>query len=299
MQNVSPEWIAVDWGTSNLRAWAMAGDVVLAEAGSDHGMGQLTPNAFEAALLDIIAPWLGAQTIPVIACGMVGAKQGWVEAPYAAVPCPPVGQAPVMAPTTDARISVTILPGLSQLTPPDVMRGEETQIAGFLAHQPTFDGVLCMPGTHTKWVHISAGEVVSFKTFMTGELFALLSQQSVLKHMMGDDFQMADFQAALRDAMARPEAIAGQLFALRARGLVADASGSASAALSGLLIGAELAASKPYWLGQRVAILGAGRLARLYASALAGESVQAEEFDVTDATLRGLSAAYEQWRKNH
>ena len=287
------DWIAVDWGTSNLRAWAMRGTEVVAEDWSDKGMGALDPDGFEPALLELIDPWLGAEPTPVVACGMVGARQGWIEAPYARVPCPPVGAAVVKAPVTDQRLDVTILPGLCQMNPADVMRGEETQIAGFLDDAPEFDGILCMPGTHTKWVQISAGEVVSFRTYMTGELFALLSTQSVLRHSMDDAFDDAAFLAAVRDGMADPQALAGRFFALRAEGLLSSpAPGAAKARLSGLLIGAELAAAKPYWLGQRIALLGTGRLGDLYARALAAEGAAPETADVTRATLAGLTAAY-------
>lgn len=288
------DWIAVDWGTSNLRAWAMRGTAPVADAGSDKGMGSLKPDDFEPALLDLIEPWLGMARMPVIACGMVGARQGWIEAPYAEVPCPPVGASPVKPVVTDSRIDVTILPGLSQTSPADVMRGEETQIAGYLAVVPDFDGILCLPGTHTKWVQISAGEVVSFRTYMTGELFALMSEQSVLRHSMDDAWDEDAFLSAIREGMADPQALAGRFFALRAEGLVSTTSpGAAKARLSGLLIGSELAAAKPYWLGQRVALLGAGRLASLYAKALEAEGALPETADVTRATLAGLTAAYQ------
>ncbi len=288
------EWIAVDWGTSNLRAWAMRGAEVAAEAGSDKGMGALEPDAFEPALLELIHPWLGGGTTPVVACGMVGARQGWAEAPYAQVPCPPVGSATVNPPVSDPRIDVTILSGLSQANPPDVMRGEETQIAGYLAEVPDFDGILCMPGTHTKWVQVSAGEVVSFRTYMTGELFALISKESVLRHSMDKAFDDDAFLAAVRDGMADPQALAGRFFALRAESLLSPAApGAAKARLSGFLIGAELAAAKPYWLGQRLTILGTGKLADLYARALTAEGAVPETADVTRATLAGLTAAYD------
>lgn len=288
------DWIAVDWGTSNLRAWAMRGMEPVAEAGSEKGMGKVEAGGFETALLEIIDPWLGADRTPVIACGMVGARQGWIEAPYAQVPCPPVGASSVSAPTTDPRIDVTILPGLSQTKPADVMRGEETQIAGYLAEDPEFNGILCMPGTHTKWVQISAGEVVSFRTYMTGELFALISTQSVLRHSMDDRFDSDAFLAAVRDGMADPQALAGRFFGLRAEGLLAEPTpGAAKARLSGFLIGSELAAAKPYWLGQRIALLGAGKLNELYGRALAAEGAMPEHVDVTRVTLTGLTAAYE------
>lgn len=287
------DWIAVDWGTSNLRAWAMRGTEPVAEASSDKGMGSLEPSEFEPTLLELIEPWLGADQMQVVACGMVGARQGWTEAAYAEVPCLPVGGAAIKAPTQDPRLDVTILPGLCQTAPADVMRGEETQIAGYLAANPEFDGILCMPGTHTKWVQISAGEVVSFRTYMTGELFALISKQSVLRHSMDAAWDADAFLNAIRDGMADPQALAGRFFSLRAQGLVGEAQpGVAPARLSGLLIGAELAAAKPYWLGQRVALLGAGKLAGLYAAALAAEGAEPETYDVTRATLSGLAAAH-------
>ncbi len=287
------DWIAVDWGTSNMRAWAIRDGVVLAKGASDKGMGALTPDTFEAALIEVIDPWLGQNRIPLVACGMVGAKQGWCEAPYAQVPCPPVGEGAVRPEVTDKRIDVAILPGLSQDNPADVMRGEETQIAGFLAKAPDFDGVLCLPGTHTKWVQVSAGEVVSFRTFMTGELFALLSRQSVLRHSVGTGWDDQAFETAVTEAMSRPEALANRLFTLRAEGLLHGlGSEAATARLSGLLIGSELAAARPYWLGQRIALIGAPSLSARYAAALALQGATVETADATECTLAGLTTAY-------
>ncbi|OYU41289.1 MAG: 2-keto-3-deoxy-galactonokinase [Pseudorhodobacter sp. PARRP1] len=291
---MTPDWIAVDWGTSNLRAWAMGAQGVLATAGSEEGMGKLTPSQFEAALLRVISPWLGEAATPVIACGMVGARQGWVEAPYRAVPCTPVAPGDLMAvTTTDPRLQVMIAPGLRQDKPADVMRGEETQIAGALALLTNFDGVFCLPGTHSKWAHVSAGEVVSFQTFMTGELFALLSQQSVLRHgMAGDGDDDAAFQQGFADALERPEKVSARLFTLRAEGLLNGMSPAAARSrLSGLLIGLELAAAKPYWLGQRIALIGAPSLSARYAAALASQGATAETLDATACTLAGLAAA--------
>ncbi|WP_103258402.1 2-dehydro-3-deoxygalactonokinase [Tabrizicola aquatica] len=289
----NPAWIAVDWGTSNLRAWAMASDGrVLAEATSDEGMGKLPRDGFEPALLRLIGPWLGAHP-PVVACGMVGSRQGWCEAPYRSVPCTPLDRAAqVMAPTTDPRLRVSIAPGLKQTSPADVMRGEETQIAGALRLLPGYDGVFCLPGTHSKWVHISAGEVVSFQTFMTGEMFALLSEASVLRHgMQGEGWDDTAFDTGVGDALSRPERLGARLFSLRAEGLIAGLSPQAARArLSGLLIGTELAAAKPYWLGQRVTLIGAEKLSAAYARALAAQGVEAQRLNATDCTLAGLAS---------
>lgn len=289
------DWIAVDWGTSNLRVWAMAGNRILASAASEDGMGKLDRDGFEPALLRLIEPWLSpAHPTEVIACGMVGSRQGWFEAPYRATPCSPLDAGSLItAPTRDARITVRLVPGLKQVKSPDVMRGEETQIAGALALKPGFDGVICLPGTHSKWAHVSAGEVVSFQTFMTGELFALLSTQSVLRHgMAGGGWDDAAFDAALSDALSRPDRIGAKLFALRAEGLIAGLTPAAARArLSGLLIGVELAAARPFWLGQPVIIVGSEALARSYTRALAAQGATPQMLDATEATLAGLTAA--------
>ncbi len=291
---IAVDWIAVDWGTSHLRAFAMGPAGVLDERTSDQGMGKLQREGFEPALLALIAEWLGAGAMQIVVCGMAGARQGWIEAPYRPAPCVPVAKgAFIAAPTLDPRLNVQILPGLSQAKPADVMRGEETQIAGALALHPAFDGVICLPGTHSKWAQISAGEVVSFQTFMTGEVFALLSGQSVLRHgMTAEGWNEAGFALGLSDALSRPERFAAQLFALRAEGLLNGlAPEAARSRLSGLLIGAELAAAKPYWLGQKVMLVGAKGLSAAYATALAAQGAAPVQLDDKACTLAGLAAA--------
>jgi 2-dehydro-3-deoxygalactonokinase len=293
-----PRWIAADWGTSNLRLCAVSADgSLLAEASSADGMGSLAPDQFEPALLKLAEPWLGPGVTPVLAAGMVGARQGWIEAPYRATPCAPLAPGQLTrAPSRDPRLAVFIAPGLSQSKPADVMRGEETQIAGALALYPDFDGVFCLPGTHSKWAHVSASEVVSFQTFMTGELFALIAGQSVLRHSVtGTDSDARDgegaaFDEALSDALSRPERVASNLFSIRAESLLSGLTpATARGRLSGLLIGMELAAARPYWLGQRVALIGSATLCASYARALKTQGVPSETLAATDCTLAGLS----------
>ncbi len=284
------DWIGVDWGTSHLRAWLVQADgSVLERRQSDAGMGTLERSGFAPALHALLGDVLPA---PVIACGMVGSRQGWAEAPYATTPCAPPGAAQAVHVTgTDVRI----LPGVKQARPADVMRGEETQIAGYLATYPGFDGVICLPGTHTKWAHISAGEIVSFRTAMTGELFALLSTRSVLRHSIGSGWDADNFAVGVDQAISKPEGLAAALFSLRAEGLLDGlAPNAARARLSGLLIGAELAAMRPYWLGQRIALIGAETLSAAYADALSLQSVPCENATAEDMTLAGLTAAWTQ-----
>lgn len=297
---VVPDWIAVDWGTSSLRAYAMRDGAIAAEAASDRGMGVLGRTEFEGALMALVQPWLHGPA-EVIACGMVGSRQGWHEAPYRAVPCRPVDpQSPVPVPVQDARLRLRIVPGLKQASPPDVMRGEETQIAGALALVPGFDGVVCLPGTHNKWVHVSAGEVISFRTCLTGELYALLSKQSVLRHGLAEAgaadpaAQDEAFDSALSDTLSRPEQLATRLFGLRAEGLLGGLDPAlARARLSGMLIGIDLAANRAYWLGQPVLVVGADRLAALYARALSAQGNAPRMVPAREATLAGLAMARE------
>ena len=291
---IAADWIAADWGTSNLRVWAMGATGPMAHATSDDGMGKLARAEFEPALLRLIEPWLGVGAMSVVACGMVGSRQGWHEAEYRATPCAPLEPgALVRVPTVDPRIVMSIVPGLKQIKPADVMRGEETQIAGALALLPGFDGVFCLPGTHSKWVHISAGEVVSFQTYLTGELFALLSEHSVLRHGMAEGgWDEAAFDQGISDGLERPEKIGARLFTVRAEGLISGlSSAGARSRLSGLLIGAELAAAKPYWLGQHVVLVGVEALAAAYSRALASQGLTATRLDATACTLAGLATA--------
>jgi 2-dehydro-3-deoxygalactonokinase len=293
-----PRWIAVDWGSSNLRAWAVAADgTTLDEAASGAGAAGLAPEGFEPALLALVSDWLDpARTTDVLVCGMAGARGAWAEAAYAAVPCPPTPTTFTTPPTRDPRLAAHLLPGLRQEKPADVMRGEETQIAGLLVHEPRFDGVVCLPGTHTKWAQVSAGEVVSFASYMTGEIFALLAGTSVLRKTVAQDgWSEEDFLQAAEEGLSRPERVIARLFPLRADALLHGLDPErARARLSGLLIGAELAAAKHYWLGRDLVLIGADRLAGAYRDALAIGGLGARLADATEMTRAGLAAAHDQ-----
>ena len=292
----APDWIALDWGTTHLRAWFMnrSGEII-AKRESGDGMSGLTKHGFERALLRLIGDVLpDTHPVDVICCGMAGARQGWIEAPYLSVPCCPPGlDQAIRAPTRHPHLSVRILPGVSQATPPDVMRGEETQIAGVLAADPGFDGVICLPGTHCKWAEISGGRIVSFRTFMTGEVFGLLAEQSILRHSVGaTDADPAAFAEAVSEGMSHPAEFAARLFRLRASSLLgAQDPATARARLSGLLIGMELAAARRFWLGRQVVIVGETRLAERYAQALATLGVATAQLDPDKVTPAGLARA--------
>jgi 2-dehydro-3-deoxygalactonokinase len=296
------DWIAVDWGTSNLRIWGLNADgQVVAERSSDQGMAKLDRSGFEPALLALTNDWLSQdRQTPVVCCGMVGARQGWIEVPYRQVPCKPVRFDTVGRPDTrDPRLRVFILPGIKQTKPtPDVMRGEETQIAGILSEDAQFEGVLCLPGTHTKWVRIHGGDIVHFRTFMTGELFDLLSRHSVLRHSLdGRGSDGVEFAASIEAMDAEAAQLAARLFSIRAQSLVSELSpATAKARLSGLLIGAELAATKD-WFDQALTIVGNGPQAELYAEGLRVLGQAPRIVDAPHVTLIGLKSAYLQIAK--
>lgn len=144
---------------------------------------------------------------------------------------------------------IRILPGVKQMSPANVMRGEETQIAGLLYHHPDFKGMICLPGTHTKWVRIADKCIGEFETCMTGEQFALFSKHSVLSHSMPDNAWCdATFDASVRYALADPVSVPRKLFSMRAEILIGrQTSAQARATSSGLLIGQELAATRLFW----------------------------------------------------
>ena len=290
--------IAADWGTSNLRVWGIDHQgKVINTITNGKGMSSLMPSEFEPHLIGLIENWLPEEKnakCPIIICGMAGAKTGWKEAAYLKAPCPPINEEKIIqVETEDQRILVSIIPGIMQKSPPDVMRGEETQIAGYLSKNPNFDGIICLPGTHTKWVHISAGEIVSFKTFMTGEIFLSLSERSILKSsVQSNDFESAPFLEAFEDTYSNPALLSSKLFGLRAADLLENTSTKLlKSKLSGYLIGSELAGAKSYWLGQNIVMIGNDDLCILYQKTLKKLGLNATIENAQNVTLYGLQQA--------
>ncbi len=293
---IKADWIAVDWGTSNLRIWAMGNDgSVRDEKRSDQGMGSLEKNEFETVLLSHIEPWLSDDATPVFACGMVGARQGWVEAPYVPTPCTP-SQNWVEVSCSDPRIAVRILSGVKQEHPADVMRGEETQIAGFLSTTPNFDGVLCLPGTHSKWAYVLDQKIQKFSTVLTGEVFSLLKNQSVLRHSILNRQIEWDDKRFLRDLEAifeAPENFSRSLFSLRAKDLL-ESDQQAVIGLSASLIAAELASTKDMWQDHQTVVIGSSELVRLYQIAIQHLGGDVQAIQASTLTLEGLKLAFKE-----
>ena len=296
---MKPALIGLDWGTTRLRAFVIAADGgVLDEAASGHGLRHLpAPGAagFEAALEAIAGAWRRRwPRLPLLACGMVGSAQGWREAAYLDCPADPAALARHAARVLLADGgTLHIAPGLRYRSAdggaPDVMRGEEVQIAGALAARGLSDAVVVLPGTHAKWARVRGGRIAAFRTHMTGELYAVLRRHSLLGQLMPDESAPAAAQTqanadACATAFAHGLALARgaaagelthQLFAVRTLGLDRQLPAQAlPELLSGLLIGHELVAALA-WLdreghaGAPLLLVGEGGLSRRYGDALA------------------------------
>lgn len=302
MSAASNSFLVGDWGTSSLRLWRLAPDGgVLAEARGADGLTAVVDRAFEAVLERHLATLGAAPGEPVVLCGMVGARTGWVEAAYLPVPLGLSEIAPEATRVPGIRRPVFILPGLSQNDPtrPDVMRGEETQLLGLVALEgATPSGLVCMPGTHSKWVRLEEGRLSGFSTAMTGEVFALLRRHSVLAGVLDAqalaDPASAGFVAAVRESLDAPAEVLSRLFALRAGFLLHGTPPSENLSrLSGLLIGAEIAAARSRW-GELdgVRLVASGAMAEVYLAALQAAGIHNPSVSDADACSRaGLALA--------
>ncbi len=281
--------IGLDWGTSSLRAYLFDGrGHVLAQRRTAQGILSVAAGGFRDTFHAICHGWLDDATLPVIACGMVGSRQGWQEAPYAAAPAGFAALSrQLLRIDAAAGRPFAIVPGVSLLRADgthDVMRGEETQVFGALdadaARAPAQATDWVLPGTHSKWVQVRADEIVAFRTYLTGELYAVLSEHSILGRLFarGAGPDAADPSDAFRDGVARaaadPAGLSALLFSVRAEGLFGRYDAQALPDyLSGLLIGAEIAHARPVRAGGQdggaVRVIGTDGLAVRYRAALA------------------------------
>src|SRR5215470_2063222 len=297
------EWVGVDWGTSNVRAWGIGkcGEVSFSHV-SDQGMSKLTPDAYPGVVGALLSRYLAstASRIDVLICGMAGAKQGWMEAPYLDAPADleTLVDGAVVPTMPDARILARILPGICQRgnSQEDVMRGEETQLLGLATLWPGFRGVVCMPGTHSKWVQLTGRRGERFTTAMTGELVEVLRSHSVLRHSFAGPIQGPHrddgFQTGLTSGIEAPQKLSALLFKVRAGSLLSGRTPDWCAGfLSGLLIGAEIGALREWIAHSEIAIVGNAALADLYARGFTIVGGEARIVDGVEATLAGLKAA--------
>ena len=298
-----PAAIAGDWGTSNLRLFLCsdAGEPLANKAGP----GAAAVDApFPRVLSSLVSDWQREHgELPIVLCGMVGSSIGWTQVPY--VPCPASASQIAARCVALEGGSVRIVPGLSctnRLNAPDVMRGEETQILGALQLDPALrqgQRLLCLPGTHTKWVALNDGVVTDFLTAPAGELYALLAHHSVLvtdtpgTQRPVEVSDGAGFARGLEQVRLFPEAdLLQRVFQCRSRRLLGDlAPKDAPAFLSGLLIGSDTQSAlrlMTQGTSANVQVIGTPQLTRLYAQALAAFGASPREIDGEAAALAGL-----------
>jgi len=285
-------FIAVDWGTTNRRAYAIgAGGQCTGEFADGLGILSVPAGGFESALAEICEK-LGDR--PMILAGMIGSNRGWIEVPY--VRCPAgldeLAQAIVRSPEGSA----VLVPGVAyEDSRVDIMRGEEVQILGAAADgEIPQDCLVCHPGTHNKWIRLEAGRIVSFRTVMTGELFNLLKAKSILSDLLSQQVTLGDaFLSGVREGLAGT-GVTTELFETRARVLLGRTPAEDGASfISGLLIGEDVRVGLAGHPGVRVVAIGRPDLTALYAAALKEAGVEAEQASGEHAFIAGAKQIVE------
>jgi 2-dehydro-3-deoxygalactonokinase len=286
--------VAIDWGTSSLRGALLDADGKVLEERSDaRGILKVPQGGFPAVFEALFGDWMRLDGARCLISGMAGSKQGWVEAPYCACPAGRV-EAGRRIIDIDVRPGsrISIVPGLSDEHDgvPDVMRGEEVQIFGAMALMDVDEGVFVLPGTHNKWATVKKGRVTGFRTFMTGEFYALLSQHSILARTLDADAPLDE--AAFVQGVTRADNGQGLLhnaFGARTLALFERmATQELSSYLSGLLIGEELRTQSLQGAGE-VVLIGSSALTQRYALALRATGTATRTLGA-EATWAGLHA---------
>lgn len=286
--------VAVDWGTTNRRAWALGRDGAVLEARADGaGLLSVPDRRFAESFQAFAGNWLAEHRPPVLMCGMVGSRMGWSEAPYVRTPATPDDLARNLHRVPFAGGEISIVPGVATEGEgaPDVMRGEECQIFGLLRTRGIRDAAIVLPGTHSKWVAVRDGALAGFRTYLTGELFALLKANGTLAQVLQDG---PHDNAAFKRGLERSAdgSLLHDLFGVRALGLFARMSGSALGSyLSGLLIGSEFADAKSLLRGKdKVIAIGSPALLAHYAAAAQHFGLTLEIVDSAALLPRALFA---------
>ncbi|MGK2907903.1 MAG: 2-dehydro-3-deoxygalactonokinase [Desulfuromonadales bacterium] len=286
--------IVVDWGTTNLRVFACSSDgTILHRAQSTQGIKVVPVGGFPSVLASMIKKLGVSSALPVFVCGMAGARGGWHEAPYCQAPLALQDIAANLTPLPDG-LNGYLLPGAKAVCADgtsDVMRGEEIQIFGGMSRLGIRDAVLCLPGTHSKWVRVRAGRIVGFATFMTGDIFQALSHT-----ILASDAEAADdpeaFGLGLAASADADYGLLHRLFSARTRVLDnALRPDQMSSYVSGLLIGHELAESASFREpGEAVVLIGAETLCSRYREALLHFGTECLLLESSDAACSGVAA---------
>jgi 2-dehydro-3-deoxygalactonokinase len=267
--------IALDWGTTNARAWRLDGaGAALERRNGGRGISSVPEGGFPAALTELCGDWLAAAPqAPLVLVGMVGSRNGWVEAPYAPLPCGAADLAARLLRFGTHGRTALVVPGISGEAPSggfDVMRGEETLALG----SGVRDGLVCLPGSHSKWIAMRGGRITAFASFMTGEVFAALSRHTILGRLAEQPADPAG--AGLGHAAARrPGGLLHKAFAARTGVLAGSMAGAqVEPFLSALLVAEEIAGARELFgeVGE-VALVAEGALAEAYCAALAAAGI--------------------------
>jgi 2-dehydro-3-deoxygalactonokinase len=295
---MSPVLIAIDWGSSSFRGYLMSTDAeILDEVASGDGIGNVAAGGYPATLKRLIGRWLESHpSLPVIASGMVGSRNGWREAAY--VKCP-AGPSEIAAHLTQVEADgrrVMLAPGLSYVDEsgqPDVIRGEETEIFGAADSGAR---LIVLPGSHSKWARVDGEQVASFKTFVTGEVFAALRDHTILGAFAraasptspGDAFTLGVRRGAAAASCEGQSGLLGLLFGARALPLMGALPEQDSGEyLSGLLIGAEIGEGRRLFPEETPHVAGAEALVHRYLAAFGALGVSARAAPKR-AAARGL-----------
>ena len=282
--------IAIDWGTTSLRAYLVEDSIVVSSRSTEQGVLSLSPVDFRRVFDDITQDWTGN----VYLSGMVGSSKGWIETPYCETPFP-------LPNLSEHLVDIShltgrpawIVPGVKQPSPVNMMRGEEVQTLGSITEQPDADCII-LCGTHSKHVLVSERRLTRFDTFLTGELYSILQQHSILAGT--EEWGESDFLLGVSDS-GSSSSLLQQLFTVRANTL-SDAIQFPRAYLSGLLIGTEIHNAALLKNAQNCTIVGSKRLMALYEIALSSShpDIRLHLLSAEEATLIGLQIIHRRHR---
>jgi len=255
------KFVAIDWGTSSFRAWLIEHDQIRDQIESDQGVKNFTEGAHSKYLSDVLAKWSGQFNF-IIAIGMVGSSIGMHETKFSDIPIDLSGVFDSLIKVPGFKPDLYIVPGVAK--PGDVMRGEESQsLATGLVN-----GLVVLPGTHSKWVKIEDGKITDFRTYLTGELFELLRNHSTLSKATESSAKLVASNEFYAGLDAEVGDLTHELFTIRANWLHGKSQEASREYLSGLLIGAEIKSAKTWIAASQVSLVASDSLANTYAKAL-------------------------------
>ena len=287
------DWIAIDWGTTNFRAWFIKKDKVLKEINKPHGIKNILSKNFEDILVaNIELPKKNSRKIKIISCGMIGSKQGWFNTGYEKNLNLSKNNL-VKVKTKNKFLDFYIVKGLAQKSPYDVMRGEETQVLGYLQINKKFTGFLCLPGTHSKWIKMNQGKLIKFKTYMTGELHEIISRHTILKHsLIEKKISKSIFKESVLLSQKKNFNFFDYLFEFRSRNLLSNKKYFPKSELIGYLIGNEIKSNINNIKNNKVIIIGSNYNSKLYSQAMQVLKIKNSIVDSANVTIIGLKTLF-------